>query len=656
MSTTSEFGAAYVFKRSGTTWAQEAYLKASNSSATDYFGFSTAISGDTIVVGAYFEDSGETTITNGTTSAGTGATNSGAAYVFKRSGTNWTQEAYLKASNSGASDFFGWSTAIAGDTIVVGAYGEDNGVTTITNGTYTALDPVNANASGAVYVFKRSGTTWTQEAYLKASNAGANDNFGYSTSISGDTIVVGSPLEDSNQTFITNGTTSAGDISLTAEFGAAYVFKRTGSTWVQESYLKAPNADPGDQFGLAVSIDGDTVAVGTRLEDSLQITITNGPTANTEDIGEQNTGAVYVFRRASSNTFPGAPTSVSGLPAQFQVTLGWTAPSDGGSSITDYVIQFSSDTGVTWTTFNDGISTSAGTSVLGLTPGTAYVFRVAAVNAVGQGVYSSVTNSITPTAPTVSCPAGMNCYSAAVSSVIGTEATGPGGATMTLQYANGSSGFKIWREKNGSRILNASGDIANGWQKMLIPAGTSFDISDLTGPYIINQLAGRVCPAHVFLSYTHMTASGRCVYYDAGNGNQALNRYYSTASGTEGIYWMTYWNSYSSGRGTASSYYEGNIQACAEKGMRLPVAYETDGSGYNISSYIYSPTGDSINPSWADATSGVPPVVTGQWSFTASASTASTSLYWVWGGTDPATANGIFSQTGYSIRCVLPSH
>jgi hypothetical protein len=117
-------------------------------------------------------------------------------------------------------------------------------------------------------------TQWVQEAFLKAPNADANDQFGMSVSISGDTIVVGASTEDSNQTTITNGTLSSSN-NLASASGAVYVFKRTGSTWANEAYLKAPNAEVDDFFGQ-VSISDDTIVVGAYQEDSTETTITNG--------------------------------------------------------------------------------------------------------------------------------------------------------------------------------------------------------------------------------------------------------------------------------------------------------------------------------------------------------------------------------------------
>ena len=153
------------------------HLKAPNAEAKDNFGIAVSVSGDTIVVGAYLEDSNQTAITNGTTaSSDNSGSASGAAYVFVRSGTSWSQQAYLKAPNAEAGDNFGSGVSVSGDTIVVGAILKIS-QTTITNGTTVGADPGTASDSGAAYVFVRSGTTWSQQAYLKAPNAEANDWF-----------------------------------------------------------------------------------------------------------------------------------------------------------------------------------------------------------------------------------------------------------------------------------------------------------------------------------------------------------------------------------------------------------------------------------------------------------------------------------------------
>ena len=251
-------GAAYVFVRNGTNWSQQAYLKASNTDADDEFGSAVAISGQTVVVAAHFEDSNATGV-NGDGSDNSAA-NSGAAYVFVRSGTNWSQQAYLKASNTEAGDEFGVSAVVSGDTVVVAAPHEGSNATGV-NGNQTNNNAAN---SGAVYVFVRSGTNWSQQAYLKASNTGAGDNFGEPVDVSGDTVVVGAESEASNATGV-NGNQSNNNA---ANSGAAYVFVRNGTNWSQHAYLKASNTGANDVFGNSVAVSGDTVVVGAAFEDS----------------------------------------------------------------------------------------------------------------------------------------------------------------------------------------------------------------------------------------------------------------------------------------------------------------------------------------------------------------------------------------------------
>ena len=277
-------GAAYVFVRSGTTWSQQAYLKASNTGASDQFGYSVAVSGATVVVGALYEDSNAAGVNGNQTS--NSAIESGAVYVFVRNGTTWSQQAYLKASNTGAGDRFGYSVSVSGDTVVVGAVAEDSNATGV-NGNQSDN---SATDSGAAYVFVRSGTTWSQQAYLKASNTDADDDFGESVSVSGDTVVVGAISEDSNATGV-NG--NQADNSA-AQSGAAYVFVRSGVTWSQQAYLKASNTDADDDFGESVSVSGDTVVVGARNESSN----TTGVDGNQADNSASGAGAAYVFVRS----------------------------------------------------------------------------------------------------------------------------------------------------------------------------------------------------------------------------------------------------------------------------------------------------------------------------------------------------------------------
>ena len=209
-------GAAYVFVRNGTTWTQQAYLKASNTDNSDSFGASVAVSGDTVAVGAENEDSNATGINGDQTN--NNAANAGAVYVFVRNGTSWTQQAYLKASNTDPDDSFGFSVAVSSDTVVIGAVFESSNATGV-NGDQADN---SAGMAGAAYVFGRNGTTWTQQAYLKASNTDPSDVFGASVAISGDTVVVGAENEDSNATGINGDQID----NSAASAGAVYVFVR----------------------------------------------------------------------------------------------------------------------------------------------------------------------------------------------------------------------------------------------------------------------------------------------------------------------------------------------------------------------------------------------------------------------------------------------
>lgn len=326
----TQSGAAYVFVRSGGVWSQQAYLKASNTEGFDNFGWSVAISGDTVVVGARGESSNATGINGNQTDDS--MLNAGAAYVFVRDGGLWTQQAYLKASNTEISDEFGWSVAISGDTVVVGADSEDSNATGV-NGDQTNNGAIN---SGAAYVFARTGGTWSQQAYLKgsitpssfgwsaaisgdtvvvggpggafvfsrtgavwsqqasltASNFEPVDDFGVSVAVSGDTVVVGAMSEDSNATGIDGDQTN----NSAADSGAAYVFTRVGGVWSQQAYLKASNTEGGDFFGVSVAISGDTLVVGAEREDSSA----SGIDGNQTDNSAANSGAAYVFTRNAS--------------------------------------------------------------------------------------------------------------------------------------------------------------------------------------------------------------------------------------------------------------------------------------------------------------------------------------------------------------------
>jgi hypothetical protein len=217
-------GAVYVFQRTGTTWTQAAYLKASNGENGDSMGVSVSISddGNTIATGALDEDCLATGVNpkepcDNDIKTDTSA---GAAYVFVRSGTTWTQQAFIKASNTGKEDWFGSRLQISGDgnTLAAAAQLEDGNARGI-NGNQ---NDETAEEAGAVYFFTRTGTTWSQKAYVKSSNSEAFDEFGSSVALSRDgrTMAAGARGEDSGAKGI-NGDQADNSVK---EAGAVYIF------------------------------------------------------------------------------------------------------------------------------------------------------------------------------------------------------------------------------------------------------------------------------------------------------------------------------------------------------------------------------------------------------------------------------------------------
>ena len=259
--------------------SQTAYLKASNTDMIDYFGTSVAIHGNTLVIGAPYEDSATSADQYDNSAPGAGA-----VYVFVRENGQWSQQAYLKASNAELGDEFGSSVALDGDTLVVGATHEDSAATGV-NGDQTDNSAQNA---GAVYVFVREQGQWSQQAYLKASNTDGWDIFGSSVALSDATLVVSAVLEDSAATGVNGDQTNNNAI----ESGAVYVFVRENEEWSQQAYLKASNTEAEDEFGSALTLDSATLVVGAIGEDSAS-------SANQSDNSAEDAGAVYVFERDS---------------------------------------------------------------------------------------------------------------------------------------------------------------------------------------------------------------------------------------------------------------------------------------------------------------------------------------------------------------------
>ena len=302
-------GAVYVFTRTEIGWSQQAYIKASNAGKNDYFGYDVSLSadGDTLAVGAKGEASDATGINGGDSAEGNNtAPGSGAAYVFTRAATVWSQQAYIKPGNTGMFDAFGYSVSLSpdGDTLAVGATTEASSAKGINGGDDAELNN-GAYAAGAVYVFSRSERSeinWEQQAYIKASNTDASDRFGNSVSLSadGNTLAVGAFGERSSAKGINPGS-DAELINNIHNAGATYLFIRTGTNWKQQAYIKASNTG-FDRFGYSVSLsaDGKTLAVGAPDEMSSATGI-NGGSAAEDRHDATYPGAAYVFIRSEIN-------------------------------------------------------------------------------------------------------------------------------------------------------------------------------------------------------------------------------------------------------------------------------------------------------------------------------------------------------------------
>ncbi len=231
-----ESGSAYIFKRDGTTWSEQQKLLASDGKHKDYFGISVSIDGNYAIIGApcdiYYGFS------------------SGSAYIFKRDGTIWSEQVKLTPSEGTEEDFIGYSVSIDGNYAIIGA----------------PFDNDNGYWSGSAYIFKRDGTTWSEQQKLLASDGATYDLFGLSVSIDGDYAVIGAPFNYSG---------GGGDS------GSVYFFKRDGTTWSKQAKLIPLDIADGDCFGYSVSIDGDYAIIGVPYDDD------NGP----------NSGSAFIFKR-----------------------------------------------------------------------------------------------------------------------------------------------------------------------------------------------------------------------------------------------------------------------------------------------------------------------------------------------------------------------
>lgn len=252
-------GCAYIFKRNGDVWIEQQKIVANDRATLDEFGWSVAISGDHVIVGARYEDHDAL--------GGGELDNSGSAYIFVRNGDSWMQQAKLVATDRDIADGFGWSVAISGDHAIVGARSEND----------DAVGGGFLNLAGSAYIFARSGDTWTQQTKLVPIDRSAGDEFGTVVSISGEHAIVGAPKDDK----YIPGVISAGNA------GSAYIFVHRGGTWIEQEKLESNDIDSGDEFGISVAINGDRVVVGEHFEDRDAL---GGAAMN-------NAGAAYIFVR-----------------------------------------------------------------------------------------------------------------------------------------------------------------------------------------------------------------------------------------------------------------------------------------------------------------------------------------------------------------------
>jgi hypothetical protein len=250
---------------SQTPLVQHAYLKAESNDKWDQFGTSIALSGDFLAVGAPLESS------DGTSPSNNSEAESGAVYIYRRLGISWVPAGTIKAPLPIAGDHFGASLDLDGNTLAVGATGDDT----------------KGAEAGAVHVYVFNGLNWQHQAKLTGAFTEFQDGFGFDVDLEGDRLLIGAPTEDGGSLGVNGNEASNGKNNS----GAAYLFERFATTWTQTTYFKALNADPGDQFGTAVSLDGNQVLIGAPFEGGK----VPGVNANPANNGAIAAGAAYTF-------------------------------------------------------------------------------------------------------------------------------------------------------------------------------------------------------------------------------------------------------------------------------------------------------------------------------------------------------------------------
>ncbi len=409
--TTGNAGSAYVFTKVSGVWSQVAKLTASDGDTSDEFGYSVAVNGETVVVGAHLDDH-----TDGDTDD-----DEGAAYVFTKPFTGWadmTQTAKLTAFGAAASDEFGISVAVDGKTVLVGAhqYGSGKGAAYVFTKPYTGWadsnetakfiasdaaandefgisvavhgdtavigahqDDDNGNQSGSAYVFTKVSGMWSQKAKLITVDGEANDEFGISVAVNGDTVVVGARQDDTSN-------------------GAAYVFTEVSGVWKHVAKLTGDDGAANDEFGISVAVEGDTVVIGAYQDD---------------DNGDLS-GSAYVFTRDSAGGWrqrdkltasDGAARDRYGYSVGVSGdTIVAGAYSDDGNEANTGAAYFLRIPG--WTDILDSAATTTSHIVTGLTNNVEHTFQVRGVNAAGGGLASARAGG-TPTFAIPNRPTGF---------------------------------------------------------------------------------------------------------------------------------------------------------------------------------------------------------------------------------------------------------
>jgi hypothetical protein len=322
-------GSVYVFRRTGTVWALEQKLTPDDPQPNDHFGSTVAIQGDTILVGAPLKDISSNT-------------DQGAAYAFKRANGTWTQQPRITAAAGAASDEFGSAVAFSGNSGLVGApgrdgqrgavyvYTTDGAVWTfqqqLTNNTLVEFDRFGAAVAlngetaligapqglsshqGTAFVFMRTAAVWSEQAQLSANDGAAEDGFGDTVALVGETALIGAPKDDgglNDQVF---------------DQGAAYVFVRTGASWAQQNKLTISDGAADDQAGIAVALSATHAVLGAWLRDLNQ---------------SVDQGAAYVFNATCPNILIGPVTLAAGAP---NVTYNQQLTASGGTGPYTYAL------------------------------------------------------------------------------------------------------------------------------------------------------------------------------------------------------------------------------------------------------------------------------------------------------------------------------